>query len=117
MPIKPVDYSKTVIYKLVCNDLEITDIYVGSTTNFRNRKNQHKTNCNNEKGKKYKVKVYQTIRENGGWEKYSMIEIEKYPCKDKNEALARERHWLEELKAKLNVRSPPCFLLIACSSS
>jgi hypothetical protein len=106
MPRKPVDYSKTVIYKIVCNDLEIKDLYVGSTSNFRIRKNCHKSNCNNEKGKKYKLKVYTTIRANGGWENYSMIEIEKYPCKDGNEALARERYWYEELKAKLNTLSP-----------
>jgi hypothetical protein len=35
-----------------------------------------------------------------------MIEIEKYPCKDANEAKARERYWYEELKAKLNGQSP-----------
>ena len=51
MPIKAVDYSKTVIYKIVCNDLEVKDIYVGSTSNFRNRKNKHKIKCNNEKTK------------------------------------------------------------------
>lgn len=106
MPRKPVDYSKTVIYKLVCNDLEITDIYVGSTSNFRTRKDNHKSKCSNEKCKAYKLKVYQTIRENGGFDNYSMLEIEKFPCKDKNEARARERHWYEELKAKLNSQSP-----------
>jgi hypothetical protein len=26
--------------------------------------------------------VYSTIRENGGWNNWSMVEIEKYPCKD-----------------------------------
>ena len=30
-----------------------------------------------------------------------MIEIEKFPCKDGNEARARERYWYEELKATL----------------
>ena len=37
------------------------------------------------------------IRKNGGWENWCMIEIEKYPCNDKNEAKARERYWLETL--------------------
>ena len=48
------------------------------------------------------MKVYQYIRENGGWENFDMIEIEKYPCNDANEARKRERYWFEELNAKLN---------------
>ena len=35
------------IYKIVCNDVSVTDFYIGSTSNFRNRKYQHKDNCNN----------------------------------------------------------------------
>lgn len=31
---KPIDYSKGKIYKIVCKDLDIIDIYVGSTTDF-----------------------------------------------------------------------------------
>jgi predicted GIY-YIG superfamily endonuclease len=30
------------MYKIVCKDLSITDVYVGSTTNFTNRKRDHK---------------------------------------------------------------------------
>ena len=35
-----------------------------------------------------------------------MIEIEKYPCNDENEARTRERHWYEVLNANLNMISP-----------
>ena len=106
MPRIKTDYSKTVIYKIVCNNLEVKDLYVGSTSNFRIRKNCHKTVCSNEKDRHHNHKVYQSIRANGGWENWSMIEIEKYPCKDKNEAHTRERFWYEELDAKLNVKCP-----------
>ena len=34
MPKSNCDYSRTVIYKIVCNDLSITDCYVGHTTEF-----------------------------------------------------------------------------------
>ena len=34
MPRKEIDYSKTVIYKIVCNDLNVKDVYVGHTTDF-----------------------------------------------------------------------------------
>jgi len=96
------DYSKCVIYKIVCNDLSVTDCYVGHTTSFIDRKGHHKSQCNNEKGLKYNLKVYKTIRANGGWQNFSMIEIEKYPCKDNNEATARERFWYENLKGTMN---------------
>jgi hypothetical protein len=106
MPKTEIDYSKTVIYKIVCNDLNITDLYVGSTTDFTKRKCQHKTVCNNPNAINHNIKVYKTIREKGGWDNWTMIEIEKFGCKDKNEALARERYWFETLEAKLNVKYP-----------
>jgi len=102
MPRKAVNYLNTIIYKIVCKDLSITDVYVGQTTNYTKRKNQHKRNCCNLDYKKHNLKVYQYIRENGGWENFDMIEIEKYPCNDANEARKRERFWFEELNAKLN---------------
>jgi hypothetical protein len=106
MPRLPIDYSKTVIYKIVCNDLRITDCYVGRTTDHIRRKHNHKCSCNNEKGKYYDLKVYATIRKNGGWNNWSMIEIEKYPCKDANEATAKEREWFERLNSSLNMIYP-----------
>jgi hypothetical protein len=106
MPRKEIDYSKTIIYKIVCNDLNIKDCYVGHTTDFTKRKYSHKANSLNESNKDAQMKVYQTIRACGGWENWSMIEIEKYPCCDSNEACKRERYWYEELSAQLNVKYP-----------
>ena len=96
------DYSQTVIYKIVCNDLNVTNCYVGSTTNFRRRKCEHKSRCANENSKGYNFKCYKLIRDNGGWENWSMYEIEKFPCADANEARARERYWHEQLNSSLN---------------
>jgi hypothetical protein len=101
MPRTPIDYSKTIIYKIVCNDLNIKDLYVGSTTDFNCRKTKHKSRC-----KSKDMKVYNMINENGGWENWSMVEIEKYPCKDSNEARARERFYYEALNAGLNAYRP-----------
>jgi hypothetical protein len=106
MPRLPKDYSKNVIYKLVCNDLNILGCYVGHTTDFIRRKQRHKSDCNNENGEHYNYKVYTTIRENGGFNNWTMIEIEKYPCRDENEATARERHWFEILNSGLNTQHP-----------
>ena len=43
------------------------------------------------------------IRDNGGWEMFRMIEIEKYPCNDKREAEKRETEIMKELKASMNM--------------
>lgn len=106
MPRKPIDYSKTVIYKLVCNDIEVTDVYVGSTTSMVKRKNKHKCACNTTHSKKRNLKIYKIIRNNGGWSNWTMILIENYPCKNKLEASARERHWFELLNATMNTQVP-----------
>jgi hypothetical protein len=101
-----VDYSKTVIYKICCNNLNVQHIYIGHTTDFTRRKSNHKSNCNHENSKHYNYNVYQFIRENGGWDNWSMVEIEKYQCNDGNEATARERYWVEQLHATLNSNVP-----------
>lgn len=99
-------YENTIIYKIVCNDLNINDCYVGSTVNFKSRKYDHKRSCTNSNDPAYNQSKYQFIRDNGGWENWSMIEIEKYPCKDNNEARARERYHYEQLNSNLNNRLP-----------
>ena len=47
MPRQEVNYNKTIMYKIVCNDLNIVDNYIGHTTDFRARKNSHKSRCMN----------------------------------------------------------------------
>jgi hypothetical protein len=99
--------------KIVCNDLAITDLYIGNTTQFDKRKYNHKRlskepNANQKDkaqfvGKQdYERALYKKIRENGGWDNWSMIKIEDYPCKDRYEAEKRERELMELHKATLN---------------
>jgi hypothetical protein len=101
------DYSKAVVYKLCCKDVQIKDIYIGSTCNFSRRKCLHKNFCNNEKNKAYNLKVYQFIRDNGGFGFWDMIQVEAYPdCTNKKELGQYERYHIEELKPALNCRIP-----------
>jgi len=102
MPIT--DYSKTVIYVIKCKDDNITEQYIGSTTNFRSRKNQHKSCCNNEKHKEYNCKKYQFMREHGGWDNWLMIQLEEYSCENKRQAESREEEIRVERKAQLNMK-------------
>jgi hypothetical protein len=103
---KVIDYSNTIMYKIVPNDLNLDLIYIGSTTNFRARKAMHKCHCKNPNSKKYNFKVYSMIRENGGWDNWSMIEIEKYSCADSNECRKRERELMEQFNCNLNTNKP-----------
>ena len=106
MPRTNIDYSKTSIYKICSKDINIKEIYVGHTTDMRRRKSQHKHSCINEKNKIHNLNVYQFIRENGGWDNWDMIEIERYNAIDGYDATKRERYWIEELKATLNIVIP-----------
>jgi hypothetical protein len=103
MPKENIDYSNTIIYKIYCNDATITDIYVGHTTHFIQRKYQHKVLSNESKNV---LKIYKTIRENGGWDNWSMVEIAKYNCNDSTEARIKEQIHYEELHASLNSCAP-----------
>ena len=42
MPKNNIDYSKSIIYKIYCKNEGVSDLYVGRTTNFCLRRNQHK---------------------------------------------------------------------------
>ena len=101
MPKIPIDYSNCSIYKIEHIEDESL-IYVGHTTNFKQRKAQHKQRCNNENNKEFNRKLYTMMRENGGFEMFKMIEIEKYKCNDRREADKRENEVMKELKATMN---------------
>ena len=104
-------YENAVVYKLCCDDPEITDIYVGSTCNFKVRKYKHKSTCTNENDEKYNRYVYRFIREHGGWDAWSMILVKKYPhVADNQELLKKERKWITKLNATLNKRVPGALL-------
>lgn len=105
MPRLATDYSKTLIYKLIHKeDFDNTNIYIGSTTDFIRRKNNHKSSCNRITSRGYNDKKYQYIRSNGGWDSFNMIEVEKYPCCDKREADAREEYWRCYFNSQLNTK-------------
>ena len=93
-------------YKIVCKDENIKDCYVGRTKNLKRRWNNHKSICNNENRSEYNFKLYQFIRENGNIDNWDIIEIEKNEYDDKNEVDLKERFWIKELNANLNIQIP-----------
>src|SRR4051812_24970874 len=97
---------KGYIYKIYCTDVNITEIYVGSTRDAKERKSHHKGVCNNPTDRNHNTPVYQFIRANGGWENWTLIIIETIEYNEKHELRAREHHWIETLKATLNCQVP-----------
>jgi len=107
MPRLPINYENACTYEIVCKDVNITQRYIGSTTNLIKRRFAHRSSCNNEKSKEYNYYVYQFIRENGSFDNWDVVLIEKViDCKDKEHLHKRERFYIESLKAELNKRIP-----------
>tara|TARA_R110002072_G_scaffold133225_1_gene273695 strand:- start:218 stop:682 length:465 start_codon:yes stop_codon:yes gene_type:complete len=105
MPKLP-DYSKGLVYKICCNDPTITECYIGSSVDYKSRKSSHRFHTNKETSKKYNYPLYEKIRDNGGFENWSMIILANYNCNDKRELELKEREHFEIEKPTLNSRIP-----------
>ena len=99
------DYT---FYKIVCLDDSIDLCYVGSTADFIKRRYKHKADCYNEKGINFNNKLYTTIRDNGGWNNFKMIEIGTQEKLSLREAEKIEEEYRQELKANMNSRK--CYI-------
>ena len=98
------DYTNACIYKICCNDSDITDVYVGSTINLVNRRGCHKTACNNPKSVGHNLRVYQFIRKNSGFVNCQIVKLQDINCKE--DLFKTERRWVEKLGATLNKNIP-----------
>ena len=94
-------------YKIVCENLP-NYAYVGSTRALAERRYRHKCSCNNENCEQYNRKLYQIIRENGGWDNWRMVCIHQGEFPDKRSAQIKE----EELRVQLNgnMNSRRCYI-------
>ena len=89
-----------IMYKIYSKDKKY--IYIGSTKNLKKRINKHKSNCHNTNDiKKYNLKVYKTIRENGGWNEFIIEKIEEIYC-NKINAFIRETELMKLFNSNLN---------------
>jgi len=90
------DYSKSIIYTIKSKD----SVYVGSTCNFRNRKYDHNKILHGKHYKNHNVKLYKTIRENGG--EWDMKPYKQFPCENVTQLTIEEEKIRVELNADLN---------------
>jgi hypothetical protein len=91
------DYKKAIIYKIfkMIDDKELC--YVGSTTNLNVRKTLH-----NSQSFHRNSLLYKTIRENGGFDTWTMEKIKDYPCETKIQLRMEEERCIKEF-ANLNM--------------
>ena len=96
------DFSKTKIYKIIPLSGFLNFCYIGSSTDLKQRIKNHSSNCNNINSAAYNRPLYKTIRENGGWTNWELIQLENYPCSNDVEARQREQFYIKKLNANLN---------------
>jgi len=106
MPKTEIDYSNTIFYKIQCKNPDVKDVYIGHTTNFVQRKHAHKRSCTNATADSYNCKVYNVIREFGGWDNWKMEIIAFRECADHYAARKIEQQYFEEYNATLNSIEP-----------
>ena len=91
------DYTKALIYK-ICKMVDDKELcYIGSTTNFNTRKNLHYSQSFHKNSK-----LYKTIRENGGFETWSIEKVKDFPCDNKIQLRMEEEKCIKDL-ANLNM--------------
>ena len=91
----------TTLYKICCKDETVQDMYIGHTINFEKRINSHMNNS-----KTSLTKVYEFIRNHGGWDNWNMVILGKYKCKNRGQAARIEWFWWNKLGGSLNSVSP-----------
>ena len=97
-------YEKGIIYLIEHNEKPEFN-YLGSTCNIIRRRACHKYMCNTPTSKLYNSKLYCMIRENGGWDAFTMKPIEEYPCDSKTALQIREEYWRKQYNASMNTYS------------
>jgi len=94
------DFSNSIIYHI--RHMESKEvIYVGSTTNFSQRKAKHKYNCNHE-GKEFSSHIYCHIRNNGGFDCFEVIPIQSLKLENKTQLLIAEQVEIDRHRTLVN---------------
>ena len=91
---------KCCIYKIWSDECD--EVYIGSTSNFKLRMNDHKSKCNNENSDRHNLFIYQFIRQNGGWDNFKSSVIWEGEVKDKYEKLKIEGEYIKQYEKILN---------------
>ena len=95
------DFSNSIIYHI--RHMESKEVvYVGSTTNFSQRKSTHKWLCNHEEGKDFTIPIYCHIRNNGGFDCFEVIPIKSLKLENKTQLLIAEQAEIDGHRTLVN---------------
>tara|TARA_R110002072_G_scaffold245019_1_gene404350 strand:- start:12 stop:626 length:615 start_codon:yes stop_codon:yes gene_type:complete len=90
---------KSCVYKLSIDN----ETYVGSTCDFKQRRNKHKSDCYNTESKEYNKSLYKYIREHSHWDNVKFeILVHLHPKFNRVERCSFEQEWIDSLKPTLN---------------
>lgn len=89
------DFSQSVIYHIRSIETKQV-IYVGSTTQFTQRKSKHKHSCNTEKHKDFNRPVYCYIRDNGGFNNFEVLPITFLNLENKTQLFIEEQNEIDK---------------------
>jgi len=84
------------VYQLKCLDETISDCYIGSSINLHSRLQKHKHNSTCETSDKHNLRVYQKIREFGGWDNWTCNVLEETKNPTRSELIQLERKHYEQ---------------------
>jgi hypothetical protein len=90
------------MYKICPKNKNLKMCYIGHTKNMDNRARQHELEAINTDHSKSHQKHYEAIRNNGGWNNWEMIVIDKIFGKTFLEARMREQELMNLHEANLN---------------
>lgn len=96
-------------YKIAIKDTK--HCYIGSTTNLNKRLNSHKNSCYNYLQPNYHFKLYEVIREHGGWQNVICSIVGSQQVENRSEAMIQEQKYIVQHKANLNSMSATSYSL------
>ena len=86
-------------------DYDNDNVYIGSTVDLHKRKICHKSSCINEKSKDFHYKLYQYIRENGGFDNFQFTILRVCNNTDKKELFKLEQSFIDVYEPTLNINN------------
>ena len=101
------EFDNAVVYRISCKDKNITDCYIGSTTNLKKRIYMHNYNYNFPSAQKNVYNCYKKMREHGGIQNWTFKQISTEKCSNRKEMINLERKYYEaEDNPSLNTQHP-----------
>lgn len=92
---------KCYIYRIQDNN-DPEQFYIGSTLNLSRRKSHHKKNVRNKVGKLYWTRLYQYIRDHGGWDNFTFTKTHEIDIECLSQGTCFEQTIIDEFQPPLN---------------